>query len=92
MDAFKILPSESSVNSKSKKETDRQTDINFIAEYISFAYLNVETSFLTLSGFWSMERSKFRAHLPGEWLLSGQNLQRLIRKFAFLTKAQVLID
>ena len=51
MDAFKILPSESSVNSKSKKETDRQTDINFIAEYISFAYLNVNTSFLTLSGY-----------------------------------------
>ena len=51
VDAFKILPSESSVNNKSKKETDRQTDINFIAEYISFAYLNVKTSFLTLSGY-----------------------------------------
>lgn len=41
MDAFKILPSESSVNNKSKKETDRQTDINFRAEYISFGVVRL---------------------------------------------------
>ena len=41
VDAFKILPSESSVNNKSKKETDRQTDINVRAGYISFGVVRL---------------------------------------------------
>lgn len=44
MDAFKILPSESSVNNKSKKERDRQTDIIVRAEYISFGVVRLPKS------------------------------------------------
>ena len=41
VDAFNILPSESSVNNMSKRETDRQTDINVGAEYIFFGFVRL---------------------------------------------------